>query len=432
MPLVDPDAYELALMVVGALGLGGIVVPALLRRRLVTYPIMVVAVGALAALLPSPWPEIDPLTHGEVAERLAETAVILALTTIGLKLDRPLGWRTWRTTWLLLAVTMPVTIAATAWIGAWLLGLTLPAAVLLGAVLAPTDPVLAGDVQTGPPAVGQDIEPDERDEVRFALTSESALNDGLAFPFTHLALLLFAVGTAPRDWLPGFLLVEVGYRIAVAVVLGWAIGRLMGRLVLRLARSGDPARGVLTLAFTLISYGATEFAGGYGFIAVFVTAAIVRGTERHHEVFEHLHEGAEQLERLTSGLVLFLLGAAVADGLLAPTTPAMLVVAVVLVLVVRPAAGWLGLIPTRRPTRDERFVVSVFGIRGIGSVYYLAYALEVLPFRDAEVLWATVGWTILLSLLVHGLGARPAMAWLDARRGAEEGGRKLGRRPVAG
>jgi sodium/hydrogen antiporter len=416
VPLADPDAYELGVLVVGLLGLGGILVPLLLRSRLVTYPILVVLLGAFAATLPPPWPEIDPLTQGVFAEHIAEIAVILALTTIGLKIDRPVGWRRWRTTWLLLAITMPLTIAATAWLGATVLGLTLPAAVLLGAVIAPTDPVLAGDVQTGPPAVGTGSEGGERDEVRFALTSESALNDGLAFPFTNLALLLVLVGTAPRDWLPSFLLVEVAYRIGVGVALGWVVGRVVGWLVVRLARRGDPARGVLTLAFTLVSYGLTELVGGYGFIAVFVTAAVVRGTERDNEVFAHLHEGAEQLERLTAGLVLFLLGAAVADGLLAPTTPAMLVVAILLVAVVRPLAGWLGLLPAPDTLRDERVVVAVFGIRGIGSVYYLAYALEVAPFADAAVLWATVAWTILLSLLVHGLGAGPAMRWLDRRR----------------
>jgi NhaP-type Na+/H+ or K+/H+ antiporter len=415
VPVVDPEAHELALLVVGALGLGGIVVPLLIRRRLMTYPVVVVGLGAAVALLPQPWPRIDPLVYGEPAEHLAELAVILALTTIGLKIDRPLGWRSWRTTWLLLGVTMPLTIAATAWLGRSLLGLTVPGAVLLGAVMAPTDPVLAGDVQTGPPSVGGAAD-DERDEVRFALTSESALNDGLAFPFTNLALLLILVGPAPSRWLPSFLLVEVGYRIAAGVAIGWVIGKVVGMLVLHLARRGDPARGVLTLSFTLLSYGLTEIAGGYGFIAVFVTAAVVRHTERHNEVFEHLHEGAEQLERLTAGLVLFLLGTAIVDGLLDATSPAVILVAVLLVVVVRPATGWLGLLPASAAPRHERAVVAVFGIRGIGSVYYLAYALGKGPFADADVLWATVAWTILLSLLVHGLGARPAMAWLDHRR----------------
>jgi NhaP-type Na+/H+ or K+/H+ antiporter len=417
VPIVDPEAIEFAFLVIGALGLGGIVVPLLLRRRLMTYPVVVVTLGAAAALLPDPWPRIDPIVYGGVTEHLAELAVILALTTIGLKIDRPLGWRSWRTTWLLLAVTMPLTIAATAWLGRSLLGLTVPGAVLLGAVMAPTDPVLAGDVQTGPPSVGGAAEDDERDEVRFALTSESALNDGLAFPFTHLALLLILAGPAPSRWLPSFLLVEVGYRITAGVAIGWAVGKVVGMLVLHLARRGDPARGVLTLSFTLVSYALTEFAGGYGFIAVFVTAAVVRHTERHHEVFEHLHEGAEQLERLTAGLVLFLLGTATVDGLLGATTPAVIVVAVLLVVVVRPATGWLGLLPASTAPRHERAVVAVFGIRGIGSIYYLAYALGKGPFADADLLWATVAWTILLSLLLHGLGARPAMAWLDHRRG---------------
>ncbi|MEX1177932.1 MAG: cation:proton antiporter [Nitriliruptor sp.] len=416
MPITDPDVYELGILVIGILGLGGIVVPLLLRKRLMTYPLLVVALGAVAAILPPPWPRIDPLTHGVATEHLAEIAVILALTTIGLKIDRPVGWGRWASTWTLLAVTMPLTILATAWLGSLLLGMALPAAVLLGAALAPTDPVLAGDVQTGPPAVGRDVEEDERDEVRFALTSESALNDGLAFPFTNLALLLALVGTAPRDWLPSFLLVEVGYRIAVGVGVGWVVGAAVGRLVLRLAEQRDPARGVLTLAFTLLTYGATELVGGYGFLAVFVTAYVVRGTERRHEVHEHLHEGSEQLERLASGVVLFLLGAAVADGILTPTTPAVIAVALAVVVVIRPLTGYLGMLGSRRARPDERLVIAAFGIRGLGSIYYLAHALEVGNFPRADLLWATVTWTILLSLLLHGVAARPTMAWLDRRR----------------
>ena len=100
----------------------------------------------------------------------------------GLKLDRPVSWRGWESSWRLLGIAMPLTIAGIAFLGWTILGLGIGAALLLGAVLAPTDPVLASDIQVGPPQSGKE------DEVRFALTSEAGLNDGAAFPFVYLAI----------------------------------------------------------------------------------------------------------------------------------------------------------------------------------------------------------------------------------------------------
>jgi NhaP-type Na+/H+ or K+/H+ antiporter len=133
--------------------------------------------------------------------------VIISLMGVGLALDRPLNirswgsWRRWGTTWRLLAIAMPLSIGVTAWLGWWIMGLAPASAILLGAALAPTDPVLASDVQVEGPTTDEtdEDEIDERDEVRFALTSEAGLNDGLAFPFVHLAILVLGAGTV-ADW----------------------------------------------------------------------------------------------------------------------------------------------------------------------------------------------------------------------------------------
>lgn len=418
--------YELLLVVTGLLALAAVVLPLVLRDRLVSYPVVLVLVGAVLGGL-SPSDLFDPLANGLVFERLTELALIVALSGLGLSIDRRISWRGWATTWRLLGITMPLTIVAAAWLGWWMLGLVPATALLFGAALAPTDPVLALDVQTGPPTTG-DPDTDEVDEVRFGLSSESSLNDGLAFPFTNLAVLLAIHGAVSSAWVLDWLLVDVLYRIVAALVVGWLLGKALGWLTMMLvggrgrmamlATGETIAPAIMALAMTLVSYGATELVHGYGFIAVFVTAYTIRNVERANHVHDHLHTGAEQLELFAMGLVLVMVGAAFAGGLWSELTWPIVATAVVLVVVVRPATGWLALAGTPGATPAERAAIAVYGIRGLGAVYYVAYGLEQVAFTDASTLWTVTIFTVLLSLTLHGLTARPAMRLLQRRRDA--------------
>jgi sodium/hydrogen antiporter len=415
------------MMLVGLLAVSAVLLPLVLRERLISYPIVILLVGGL---LPLGFERgtFDPVAQGFVSEHLAEFAVIVALTGLGLSIDRRVSWRGWMTTWRLLAITMPLSIAGAAVLGWWAVGFVPAAAVLFGAALAPTDPVLAADVQIGPPTTG-DPDADEPDEVRFGLTSESSLNDGLAFPFTNLAIIVATVGFAPRAWIVDWLLVDVGYKIGGGLLVGWLVGKALGWLTIRLvgetgtagmlSEGEGIAPAILALAYTLVSFGITEVLGAYGFIAVFVTAYVVRDTERQNHVHDHLHEGAEQLELLAMSVVLLLLGAAFVDGLYEAVTWEMIAVALALVLVVRPAAGWLGLVGNRNTTRPERAMIAFFGIRGLGSIYYLAYGLNRVDLVEAYELWALTAVTVFTSLIVHGLTAHPAMRWLARRRAVD-------------
>ncbi len=416
--------YHAGMAIVGLLAVAAVALPVLIRDRLITYPLMIVGAGALLPLAFDPR-LFDPIAEGFAAEHLSEFAVIVALTGLGLSIDRRVSWRGWMATWRLLAITMPLSILLASWLGWWLLGLGPAAAMLFGAVFAPTDPVLAVDVQTGPPGTG-DPDADEPDEVRFGLTSESSLNDGLAFPFTNLAILLAVVGLDPSEWIWDWVLIDVLYKIGGGLVFGWVIGKVFGWLTIKLVggrglpamiREGENiAPAVLALAFTLVSFGITEVLGAYGFIAVFVTAYVVRDTERVNHIHDHLHEGAEQLELLALSVVLLLLGAAFSSSLYMWVTWDMVLVATLLVVIARPLAGWIGLLGLQRATRDERLMISFFGIRGLGSIYYLAYGVNRMDLADATSLWALTAVVILTSLLIHGLTARPAMRWLDRRR----------------
>lgn len=387
--------------------------PLILKELPLSLPMFCIGAGALAfwavpGEAPLPW------NHPQITERLTEIVVIVALTGAGLKLDRPLGWRRWNMTWLLLAVAMPLSILAIAWIGHAWLALSIAAALLLGAALAPTDPVLAGDVQVGPPGSG------EEDDVRFHLTAEAGLNDALAFPFVHLAILFAVAGGWPSagEWGEWFT-VKVLWKLAAGVAVGWAVGRLLAWVIFRVPNRAGLAQtreGFVALGITFLAYAAAEMAQGYGFLAVFVAALGIRAAERGHEFHTRLHEFTDQTERLLMMVVLVLFGGALAGGLLEPLGwPDAAAVAAILLLV-RPLAGMLSLLPAPG-SAAERAAIAFFGIRGLGSLYYAGYALSHHDWgAEAQRVWAILGLTVLVSVMIHGLTVTPVMRWLDRRR----------------
>lgn len=400
-------------------GLGALVLlvawlPMVLKELPLSLPIFCVAAGMAAfGLFPSLGGGPHPMQQPVLVERLTELVVLVALTGAGLKLDRRLGWRSWLPTWRLLGITMPLSIAALALLGWGLLDLPPAAALLLAAALAPTDPVLASDIQVGPPRSG------EEDDVRFSLTSEAGLNDGLAFPFVNLAiaLSLVAAGTAPGDWTLDWLRVDVAWKLAAGVGVGVAVGKVLGWLTFRLpnraklSRTGD---GFVGLGITFLAYGATELLHGYGFLAVFVSALTLRETERGHDYHERLHDFVEQTERLLMMVLLLLFGGALLD-LLRPLDSATVAFGLLTLFVVRPLAGMIGLAGGSQPLH-ERALISFFGIRGIGSFYYLAYGINHAEFGDNDRLWAVVAFIVLVSITVHGTTVTPLMKLVDQRR----------------
>jgi len=413
MPNLDP--FDLAYAIAGVAALLAGLLPRLFERRPMSLPIAFLALGAVVFALPLGLPAADPTRHATFVEHLTEVGVIVALMGAGLKIDRRFGFRRWSSTWRLLAITMPLSIAAVTLLGWWVLGLPLATALLLGALLAPTDPVLAADVQVGEPTDAEDSE----DEVRFTLTSEAGLNDALAFPFVYAAIAMALHGTSPSQWVGRWVLVDVGYKlvvgIACGVALGWLLGRLFFRAPIEPLRLSEHAEGFVTLAVTFLSYGITELLGGYGFIAVFLCALSVRSSERSHGYQRVLHDFSEQVERLLLAAVLLLLGGAVVDGLFAELSWAEVAVGLILLFGIRPLLGWLAL-AGGQAGRRESMVIAFFGIRGLGSLYYLAYALNSADFPGGQSLWALTGFVVVASVVVHGILATPVMQRLDAMR----------------
>jgi NhaP-type Na+/H+ or K+/H+ antiporter len=408
------DPYAIGVLFAGLVLFAAVVALTKERERAFTSAVVYLLLGALAAagleLLGVDL--FDPFADAEVMERLSEFAVIIALFGAGLRIDRALGWSSWRTPALLLGVVMPLTIAAITLWGVSVMGLSLGAAILLGAVLAPTDPVLASDVQVGPPGDSDEPEPN------FALTVEAGGNDGLAFPFVFLGLFVAAEGGT--DWLAEWVLADVLYGIAAGCAIGIVAGNLLARFstILRhrelIAKRFD---GWLAIASVLVVYGLTELVGAYGFLAAFTAGLAFRRHEATHESHTRVHRGAETTEHIAELAVVLLVGTTITiTGLTEPGLSGWLLV-LLLLAVIRPAATALALVPTRLTRRDKMFI-GWFGIRGIGSVYYVAVVLNAhaLSAAEEQLLYWTVLAGIGTSIIVHGLTSTPASRALRLRR----------------
>lgn len=381
----------------------------------------------------------DPLERAPLLERLTEAAVLISLFTAGLKLRLHWRDRRWITPLSLATVSMVVTIALVAVVAYRFLELPLGAAILLGAVLAPTDPVLASDVQVASAA--------DTDRLRFTLTGEAGLNDGSAFPFVMLGLGLLGAHDLGAN-LVRWIAVDLVWAASSGALTGWLVGTLVARLVLRLRRHHEEAVGtdeLLALGLIALSYGLALLVHGYGFLAVFAAGVALRRVEARAtaeatgkpelasptaEVLRaaattglgtELAIGREtapaymaeaalafvgQLERILEVLLVLLLGALVA---LRPPGLGVLWFAPLFFLVIRPLAVLVGM-PRHEGPPIRRRLVMWFGIRGLGSLYYLAFAItHGLPRPLAERMTAITLAVVATSLVVHGISVTPLM-----------------------
>ena len=423
-------------IVAGLLLIGMALAGSTLKRVPLSASMFYLATGAALG----PWGigllRMDAVEGASILERLTETAVIISLFTAGLKLRLPLLDRRWHAPVLLAALAMVLTVAGIAAIAVVALGLSVGAAVLLGALLAPTDPVLASDVQV---AHEHDAEP-----VRFSLTGEAGLNDGAAFPFVMLGLGLMGahdLGTYGWRWVA----VDLVWAGAAGLGVGTLCGAGIGKLVIHLRRVHREAVGLdefLALGLIALSYGIALLIHAYGFLAVFAAGLSVRRIERQESDVaapadvEHAgasleeqatHPGTapaymaravlgfnEQLERLGEMAVVLVVGAALAE-IDAPAPGIWL--AVGLFVVIRPAATLLALLGGPL-SRTQRALIAWFGVRGVGSIYYLAYALSHgVGGPEARVLADVTLVVVAGSIILHGISVTPLMRRYSAVTG---------------
>lgn len=404
----------------------------LIQRLPVTTALIYLLIGILLGPAFLRLVEIHPLHHAAWLHRAAEISVVVSLFTVGMKLRLPLRDRQLRPAICLAFVSMLLTVGLVTAVGTWLLGLPLGAAVLLGAILAPTDPVLASDVQV--------TDPHDRDQLRVTLSAEAGLNDGTAFPFVMLGLGLLGLHelgeNAWRWWA-----IDVLWAVTGGLAIGAAVGTGVGWLLIKLHRRRQRLITLgeyVLLGVIGVSYGAAVLAHAYGFLAVFAAGVGLRAVERSAtgpgkkadetlgaaiagelprgsitapEVAPAYLAGAllatnEQLERILEVGLVFVVGATL---LVAGFAWSALWFAPLLFLVIRPFAA-LPVFAVSKFTRFEFSLVAWFGIRGIGSLYYLMYAVEKhLPPDIASTLTSLTLSTIALSIVLHGISVTPLL-----------------------
>jgi NhaP-type Na+/H+ or K+/H+ antiporter len=381
----------------------------------------------------------DVARHSVLLETLTEVVVLISLFSAGLKLSSALSDRRWLLPLRLAVVSMVVTVLAIAVVGTMFMGLPVGAAILLGGILAPTDPVLASDVQVHTAG--------DRDKLRFALTGEGGLNDGTAFPFVMLGLGLLGLhdlGEFGWRWLA----LDVVWGVACGIGVGAGLGFAIGKLVLFLRREHQEAVGLddfLALGLVALSYGTTLVLHGYGFLAVFAAGVALRhlverqtsapaasrkaveqaaaapdatvaeqaAVDREHAPAYMVHAVLgfnEQLERIGEVTAVIAIGAMLwAVG----WSDAVWWFVPLLLLVIRPLSVALGLAGSAA-SGNQRLLIGWFGIRGIGSLYYLMYAINHgLPSGIADQLTALTLSVVVASIVVHGVSVTPLMAMYE-------------------
>jgi sodium/hydrogen antiporter len=416
---------------------------ALAHPLVARLPITAAMVYLLIGIALGPWWQgvirVDPILHAPWLHHAAEVSVIISLFTVGMKLRLPLLDRRLRPALCLAFISMTITVGLVATAGVWLLGLPLGAAVLLGGILAPTDPVLASDVQTK--------DPHDQNKLRLTLTAEGGLNDGTAFPFVMLGLGLLGLhdlGENGRRWW----LIDGAWAVLGGLAIGGAIGFGIGKLVLKLnVNRGKVATlgEYLVLGLIGFSYGVTVLLEASGFLAVFAAGVALRAVERkasgaNDPVEDALTDAAagqpphaninqdpqtasayfagallatnEQLERILEVALVLVVGAVL---MVAGLSLDALWFAPLLFFVIRPLAT-LPLLLVARFTRFEFGAISWFGIRGIGSIYYLMFAIEKgLPADVADSFVSLTLTIVATSIIVHGVSVTPLLNYYSRR-----------------
>ncbi|MFO7719063.1 MAG: cation:proton antiporter [Gillisia sp.] len=409
-------------LILAALGFATLIMawlPSVSKKIKISFPIILLLIGFLLfwADIPLQWPE--PPWNDLYLMYFSEMIVIISLMGAGLKIGTVFSWSAWKRPLLLLIITMPLSMLSAYFIGVYFLALSIPSAILLAAILAPTDPVLAAEVQLNEPS----REKEPKDKRRFTLTTEAGLNDGMAFPFTYLAVMVGQAGGWAAlnfsDWFWDKLLLKILIGIVLGLLIGRFIGFLMDRLYIKTGlKTFD---GFVSLSLTFMAYGLTELLHGYGFLAVFFVGISLRYYEKISGNYKKkMHDFIHEIERLLLVIWIILFGGSLMNGILTFTDWKGIAFALSFVLIIRPLAGLIGLSGIKDGIRTK-LAISFLGIRGIGSVFYLAWAFtQYNGFDQKNELYAITAYVILFSIVVHGLTAPSIINYFEREPGKEK------------
>ncbi|MBW4561922.1 MAG: sodium:proton antiporter [Mojavia pulchra JT2-VF2] len=407
------DIYILDLLVIGLLLLIVTLGSGWISRLPLSFSLIYLVVGILLGPYGLGLIQLrrDEVFNAEFLERITELVVIISVFSCGLRIVRPLRLKAWDITVRLIAWLMPITIFALAVVGKFFLGMDWGAAILLGAILAPTDPVLASEVQL------TDI--NDQDELRFGLTSEGGLNDALAFPFVYFGIHALK-DNSWGNWLKNWVAVDLIWAIAAGIVMGIIVAKAIvwiDKKIQKRRQADDLMEDFIAISLIFLTYSLTEIVNGYGFLAVFVAGLVTQRSYRNAEKSIAQLKFVERLEKLLEVGTILVLGSILLFQPMLNYAAQSLLVIVLLFLIIRPVGVWISTIgkrpiDSRRRTMNPgtRLLIGWFGIRGVGSLYYLAYAFgNGLEGETAEqISWITYT-TIVVSVIVHGISATPLM-----------------------
>ncbi|MDB9512366.1 sodium:proton antiporter [Kamptonema animale CS-326] len=401
------DIYILDLLVIGLLLLSVTLGSGWIARLPLSYALIYLVVGI--GLGPYGVKLIELRPDAQFIERLTEFVVIVSLFSCGLKMNRPLKMWAWNSTVRLIGFLMPISIFAVAFIGHFFLNLDWGPAILLGAILAPTDPVLASEVQLA--------HLEDRDELRFGLTSEGGLNDALAFPFVYFGIYCLKDSNW-ENWFKEWVIIDVIWAISAGIIMGILVAKTVSWFDKKLQhfRPVDQLmEDFIALSTILLTYSLTEIVNGYGFLAVFVAGMVVQKSYCNPEKpISQLHF-IERIEKLAEIGTILILGSILRLKPMLAFAGESLLVAGLLIVAIRPIGAWISTIGTSfHPA--SRWLFGWFGIRGVGSLYYLTYAFgEGLKGElGEEIAWITYT-TVAISVIIHGISSTPLMSWYEHR-----------------
>ena len=400
------NTYIVSLLIIGVLLLAVTLGSGWIGRLPLSYALIYLVVGIVLGSYGFGLIKVRPDT--QFLERLTEFVVIVSVFGCGLKINRPLKPWAWQYTVRLIGLLMPICILLLAAIAHYILDMGWGAAVLLGAILAPTDPVLASDVQLA--------HVEDKDELRFALTSEGGLNDSLAFPFVYFGLFAYKDPNW-NNWLKTWVGIDLFWAIISAIVMGIVIAKAviwLDRYLQKRRSVDDVMEDFVALSIILLTYSLTELVNGYGFLAVFVAGLVVqRSYFRQQDRRVAQLEFTEQIEKLLEVTAIVILGTILLVDPILEYAGESLLIAGLLVLVVRPLGVWLSMLGGGLP-KTTRSLMGWFGIKGLGSIYYLTYALGkgVSGETAEQITWITYT-VVVLSVIAHGISATPLMVWYE-------------------
>ncbi len=399
------DIYILDLLVIGLLLLMVTLGSGWIQRLPLSYAIIYLIVGVLLGRYGVNLVQVRP--NAEILERLTEFVVLVSVFGCGLKMNRPLKFWAWNTTARLIGLLMPISILAVATVAKLFLGFDWGQAILLGAILAPTDPVLASEVQL--------YHKDDRDELRFGLTSEGGLNDALAFPFVYFGI-HWLKDPHWENWFKQWAAVDLIWAIFAGIFMGIIVTKavvFVDKWLQKYRKADELMEDFVALSTILLTYSITELVNGYGFIAVFVAGIVVRSSYHDPEKQKSKFEFIEQIEKLLEVATILILGTILQLKPILAHLNQGLLIALLLLFVVRPLGTWISTIGSPLIPAN-RLLFGWFGIRGVGSLYYLSYAFgEGLKDELGE----TIAWvtyiTVVISVVLHGVSATPLMNWYE-------------------